>query len=171
MPKTAKAKKKVSKPKTKVASKKKPPATKALPKIPIKISKTYIPKDTEKYMCEKHKVFFRMRLTEWKKELIKANNEALYNGSMDDNNISADIVDQANSYIDSNVEMKAINRQIKLISEIDKALRRIREDTYGYCLDTAEPIGLKRLMARPVAKYTIAAQEKHEKDEKVHADD
>ncbi len=70
-----------------------------------------------------------------------------------------------------NVEMKAINRQIKLISEIDKALARIREDTYGYCLDTAEPIGLKRLMARPVAKYTIAAQEKHEKDEKVHADD
>ena len=67
--------------------------------------------------------------------------------------------------------MKAINRQIKLISEIDKALARIREDTYGYCLDTAEPIGLKRLMARPVAKYTSAAQEKHEKDEKVHADD
>ena len=171
MPKTAKVKKKVSKPKTKVASKAKPTKAKVASKGPIKISKTYIPKDTEKYMCEKHKVFFRMRLTEWKKELIKANNEALYNGGMDDNNISADIVDQANSYIDSNVEMKAINRQIKLISEIDKALRRIREDTYGYCLDTAEPIGLKRLMARPVAKYTIAAQEKHEKEEKVHADD
>ena len=108
---------------------------------------------------------------EWKKELVKSNNEALYNGSMDDNSISADIVDQASSYTDKNVEMKAINRQIKLISEIDKALARIREDTYGYCLDTAEPIGLKRLMARPVAKYTIAAQEKHEKDEKVHADD
>ena len=59
----------------------------------------------------------------------------------------------------------------KLISEIDKALLRIKDETYGYCLDTAEPIGLKRLMARPVAKYTIAAQEKHEKDEKVHADD
>ena len=171
MPKTAKAKKKVSKPKTKVASKPKPTTIKVVPKGPIKISKTYVPKDTEKYMCEKHKVYFRIRLTEWKKELIKANNEALYNGSMDDNNISADIVDQANSYIDSNVEMKAINRQIKLISEIDKALMRIRQDTYGYCLDTAEPIGLKRLMARPVAKYTIAAQEKHEKDEKVHADD
>ena len=171
MPKTAKAKKKVSKPKTKVVSKPKLAVNKSTPKTPIKISKTYVPKETEKYMCEKHKVYFRMRLTEWKKELIKANNEALYNGSMDDNNISADIVDQANSYIDSNVEMKAINRQIKLISEIDKALRRIREDTYGYCLDTAEPIGLKRLMARPVAKYTIAAQEKHEKDEKVHADD
>ena len=171
MPKTAKAKKKVSKQKTKVTSKLKPVVAKTVPKGPIKISKTYVPKETEKYMCEKHKVYFRIRLTEWKKELIKANNEALYNGSMDDNNISADIVDQANSYIDSNVEMKAINRQIKLISEIDKALRRIREDTYGYCLDTAEPIGLKRLMARPVAKYTIAAQERHEKDEKVHADD
>ncbi len=171
MPKTAKAKKKVSKPKTKVVSKSKKTVATPAKKALIKISKTYVPKESEKYMCEKHKVFFRMRLNEWKKELIKANNEALYNGSMDDNNISADLVDQASSYIDKNVEMKAINRQIKLISEIDKALRRIMDDTYGYCLDTAEPIGLKRLMARPVAKYTIAAQEKHEKDEKVHADD
>jgi len=114
---------------------------------------------------------FKIKLQEWKKELVKANNEALYNGSMDDNSISADIVDQASSYTDKNVEMKAINRQIKLISEIDKALFRIKDDTYGYCLDTAEPIGLKRLMARPIAKYTIAAQEKHEKDEKVHADE
>ena len=171
MPKTAKAKKKVSKPKAKVASKPKKTTASTAKKAPIKISKTYVPKETEKYMCEKHKVFFRMRLNEWKKELIKSNNEALYNGSMDDNNISADLVDQASSYIDKNVEMKAINRQIKLISEIDKALRRIMDDTYGYCLDTAEPIGLKRLMARPVAKYTIAAQEKHEKEEKVHVDD
>ena len=171
MPKTAKAKKKVSKPKTKVARKPKPAATKVASKGPVKISKTYVPKDTEKYMCEKHKVFFRMRLTEWKKDLVKANNEALYYGSMDDNSISADVVDQASSYTDKNVEMKAINRQIKLISEIDKALARIREGIYGYCLDTAEPIGLKRLVARPVAKYTIAAQEKHEKNEKVHADD
>ena len=171
MPKTTKVKKKVSKHKTKVASKPKKTAASPAKKVPIKISKTYVPKETEKYMCEKHKVFFRMRLNEWKKELIKSNNEALYNGSMDDNNISADLVDQASSYIDKNVEMKAINRQIKLISEIDKALRRIMDDTYGYCLDTAEPIGLKRLMARPVAKYTIAAQEKHEKEEKVHVDD
>ena len=171
MPKTAKAKKKVSKPKTKVVSKPKKTVASPAKKVPIKISKNYVPKETEKYMCEKHKVFFRMKLNEWKKELIKANNEALYNGSMDDNNISADLVDQASSYIDKNVEMKAINRQIKLISEIDKALRRIMDDTYGYCLDTAEPIGLKRLMARPVAKYTIAAQEKHEKEEKVHVDD
>ena len=140
-------------------------------KTPTKISKNYIPKDTEKYMCDKHLSFFKIKLTEWKKELVKANNEALYHGSMDDNSISADIVDQASSYTDKNVEMKAINRQIKLISEIDKALGRIREDIYGYCLDTAEPIGLKRLMARPIAKYTITAQEKHEKNEKVHADD
>ena len=153
MPKTAKAKKKVSKPKTKVVSKPKKNIASPTKKALIKISKTYVPKETEKYMCEKHKVFFRIKLKEWKKELIKANNEALYNGSMDDNNISADLVDQASSYIDKNVEMKAINRQIKLISEIDKALRRIMDDTYGYCLDTAEPIGLKRLMARPVAKY------------------
>ena len=171
MSKTVKAKKKVSKQKTKVVKKLKTTVTKVVTKGPIKISKNYVPKDNEKYMCDKHKVYFRIRLTEWKKELIKANNEALYNGSMDDNNISADIVDQASSYIDKNVEMKAINRQIKLISEIDKALLRIKDETYGYCLDTAEPIGLKRLMARPVAKYTIAAQEKHEKDEKVHADD
>ena len=174
MPKTSKVKKKVSKSKPKTVSKSKSGPTNKLKetnKSTIKISKTYIPKDTEKYMCEKHKTYFRMKLQDWKKELIRSNNEALYNGSMDDNSISADIVDQANSYTDKNVEMKAINRQIKLISEIDKALARIREDTYGYCLDTAEPIGLKRLMARPVAKYTIAAQEKHEKEEKVHADD
>ena len=174
MPKTSKVKKKTSKiksktkikPKTKVISK-----PKVVVKTPIKISKNYIPKDNEKYMCEKHKVFFRIKLQDWRKELVKTKNEALYNGSMDDNSISADIDDQASSYTDKNVEMKAINRQIKLISEIDKALIRIKDDTYGYCLDTAEPIGLKRLMARPVAKYTIAAQEKHEKNEKVHADD
>ena len=167
MPKTTKAKKKVTKPKTNVASKPK----KVLVKSPIKISKTYLPKDTEKYMCEKHKVFFRMRLTEWKKELVKANNEALYFGSMDDNSISADVVDQASSYTDKNVEMKAINRQIKLISKIDQALKRITDGTYGFCAETGEPIGIKRLMARPVAELCIAAQEKHEKEEKVYADD
>ena len=96
--------------------------------------------------------FSELRLTEWKKELVKANNEALYNGSIDDNSISADVVDQASSYTDKNVEMKAINRQIKLISEIDKALMRIRDETYGYCLDTAEPIGLKRLDGKTCCK-------------------
>ena len=140
-------------------------------KVPIKISKTYIPKDTEKYMCDKHLSFFKIKLTEWKKELVKANNEALYHGSMDDNSVSADVVDQASSYTDKAVEMKAINRQIKLISKIDQALLRVKNETFGFCEETAEPIGLKRLMARPVAHLCIAAQEKHEKEEKVYADD
>jgi len=140
-------------------------------KATIRISKTYIPKETEKYMCDKHLSFFKIKLTEWKKELVKANNEALYNGSMDDNSISADIVDQASSYTDKTVEMKAINRQIKLISKIDQALIRIKDKTFGFCAETAEPIGIKRLMARPVAHLCITAQEKHEKNEKVYADD
>ncbi len=136
----------------------------------VKISKTYLPKLTEKYMCEKHKAYFKKKLTEWKSEIIKSNNEALYNGSLDDNSVSADIVDQASSYTDKNVEMKAINRQIKLISKIDSAIKKIKEGTYGFCEETGEPIGIKRLMARPVATLCIAAQEKHEKDEKVYAD-
>ena len=140
-------------------------------KAPIKISKNYIPKDTEKYMCDKHLSFFKIKLTEWKKELVKANNDALYHGSMDDNSVSADIVDQASSYTDKAVEMKAINRQIKLISKIDKALLRVKDGIYGFCAETAEPIGLKRLMARPVADLCIAAQEKHENEEKVYAED
>ena len=136
----------------------------------VKISKIYIPKESEKYMCEKHKVYFRNKLLEWKKDLVRTNNEALYNNSLDDNSTSADIVDQASSYTEKNVEMRAINRQIKLISKIDSALNRIKDGAYGFCEETAEPIGLKRLMARPVATLCIAAQEKHEKDEKVYAD-
>ena len=136
----------------------------------VKISKTYIPKETEKYMCEKHKAFFKKKLTEWKSDIIKSNNEALYNGPMDDKSVSADIIDQASSYTDKNVEMKAINRQIKLISKIDQALKKIQDGTYGFCEETGEPIGIKRLMARPVAALSIAAQEKHEKEEKVYAD-
>ena len=145
--------------------------TKEKVNAPIKISKNYMPKDTEKYMCGKHLSFFKIKLTEWKKELVKANNEALYHGSMDDNSVSADVVDQASSYTDKAVEMKAINRQIKLISKIDQALIRIKNGIYGFCEETAEPIGLKRLMARPVAELCISAQEKHEKEEKVYADD
>ena len=136
----------------------------------IKISKTYVPKDKEKYMCAKHIVFFKKKLTEWKAELIKTNNEALYNSSMDDNSTSADIVDQASSYTEKNVEMRAINRQIKLISKINSAIKRIKDGTYGFCQETGDPIGLKRLMARPVATLSISAQEKHEKEEKIFAD-
>ena len=137
----------------------------------VKISKKYIPKLKEKYMCAKHLAYFKQKLLDWKAELVKTNNEALYNSSLDDNSASADIVDQASSYTEKNVEMRAINRQIKLISKIDAALKRIEDGTYGYCKETGEPIGLKRLMARPVAPLSITAQEKHEKEEKVFASD
>ena len=132
--------------------------------------KKYTPSEKEKYMCEKHKVFFKKKLTEWKTEIVKANNEALYNSSLDDNSTSADIVDQASSYTEKNVEMRAINRQIKLITKIDQAIKKIKDGTYGFCEETGEPIGIKRLIARPIATLCIAAQEKHEKEEKVYAD-
>ena len=137
----------------------------------VKISKTYIPKEKEKYMCAKHLEFFKQKLIHWKKDLKRSNSEAIFNASMDDNSSSADIVDQASSYTEKNVEMRAINRQIKLIAKIDSALKRIKDGTYGFCDETGDPIGLKRLMARPVATLSIAAQEKHEKEEKVFADD
>ena len=137
----------------------------------VKISKTYIPKATEKYMCAKHLAFFKRKLLDWKIDLKRSSNEALFNSSLDDNSTSADIVDQASSYTEKNVEMRAINRQIKLINKIDSALKKIQDGTYGFCEDTGEPIGLKRLMARPVATLCIAAQEKHEKEEKAYADD
>ena len=137
----------------------------------VKISKKYIPKLKEKYMCAKHLAYFKQKLLDWKADLVKTNNEALYNSSLDDNSASADIVDQASSYTEKNVEMRAINRQIKLISKIDAALKRVEDGTYGYCKETGEPIGLKRLMARPVATLSITAQEKHEKEEKVFAND
>ena len=137
----------------------------------VKISKSYIPKQKEKYMCAKHLSFFKQKLINWKDELKKSSSEALYNSSLDDNSTSADIVDQASSYTEKNVELRAINRQIKLISKIDSDLKRIQDGTYGFCEDTGEPIGLKRLIARPVATLCIAAQEKHEKEEKVYADD
>ena len=136
----------------------------------VKISKTYIPKEKEKYMCAKHLAFFKKKLTDWKADLVKTNNEALYNSSMDDNSTSADIVDQASSYTEKNVELRAIIRQINLIAKIDAALKRIQNGTYGFCIETGEPIGLKRLIARPVATLCISAQEKHEKNEKVYAE-
>ena len=136
----------------------------------VKISKNYVPNLKEKYMCEKHKAFFKQKLIDWKTEIVKSNNNALYNSSLDDNSASADIVDQASSYTEKNVEMRAINRQIKLISKIDKAIKKIEDGTYGFCEETGEPIGIKRLIARPIAILCIDAQEKHEKEEKVYAD-
>ena len=121
-------------------------------------------------MCEKHKTYFKKKLSGWKTDIIRSNNEALYNSSLNDSGSSADIMDQASSYTEKNIEMRAINRQIKLISKIDQAIKKIKDGTYGYCEETGEPIGIKRLIARPIATLCIAAQEKHEKEEKVYAD-
>ncbi len=138
--------------------------------MPTKISKKYIPNDKEKYMCEKHKVFFKKKLQNWKSEITKSNSEALYNSNLDDNSSSADMVDQASSYTEKNIEMRTINRQLKLVSKIDSAIKKIENGTYGFCEETGDPIGLKRLIARPIATLSISAQEKHEKEEKIYAD-
>ena len=132
--------------------------------------KKYIPNEKEKYMCEKHKKYFKKRLSDWKDEIIESNAKSLYLNEIDHEISSADIVDQASSQTEKTVEMRAVNRQIKLLSKIDKAIKKINDNTYGYCEETGEPIGLKRLIARPIATLTIEAQEKHEKNEKIFAD-
>tara|TARA_B100001093_G_scaffold514235_1_gene587827 strand:+ start:993 stop:1415 length:423 start_codon:yes stop_codon:yes gene_type:complete len=133
--------------------------------------KQYTPNSKEKYMCAKHKKYFTNELLKWRKDIIKSNNLSNILNSSDDNISSADMVDQASSYTDKSVEMKALNRSRKLIEKIDSALRRLKDGTYGYCLETSEPIGLKRLIARPVATLSIEAQEKHERHEKIYIDD
>ena len=135
-----------------------------------RISKKYIPNKKEKYMCDKHRAYFKQKLTEWKNEIIKSNSQALYSSNLVDNVSSPDIVDQASSYTEKNVEMRTVNRQIKLISKIDAALKRLKDGTYGFCEETGEPIGLKRLIARPIATLSIAAQERHEREEKIYAE-
>jgi len=134
------------------------------------MAKKYIPSKKEKYMCEKHKTFFKKKLIDWKNEIIKSNTKGLYLNNSDHEISSADVVDQASSQTEKTVEMRTINRQIKLLSKIDKAIKRINDNTYGYCEETGEPIGLKRLIARPIATLSIEAQEKHEKNEKIFAD-
>ena len=138
--------------------------------MPLRISKKYIPNNKEKYMCKKHTAYFQQKLTEWKNEIIKSNSQALYSSDLVDSVASADIIDQASSYTEKNVEIRTVNRQIKLISKIDAALKRLKDGTYGFCEETGEPIGLKRLIARPIATLCISAQEKHEKEEKIYAE-
>jgi DnaK suppressor protein len=135
-----------------------------------KVAKNYKPSSKEKYMCAKHKAYFRKALADWKNDLIEQNNRIIF-GNDDDNAASADVVDQATSYSSKTVEMRTVNRNKKLINKIDKSLKSIEEGTYGYCEVTGEEIGLKRLMARPIATMTIEAQEQHEKQEKVFVDD
>ena len=130
----------------------------------------YIPNEKEKYMCEKHKKFFKKKLIEWKNEIMESNAKGLYLKDVDREISSADIIDQASSQTEKTVEMRTLNRQMKLLSKINKAIKRIDNNTYGYCEETGEPIGLKRLIARPIATLSIEAQEKHEKNEKIFAD-
>ena len=129
----------------------------------------YIPNEKEKYMCEKHKVYFKKKLVEWKNEIIEINSKGLYLKDIDHEISSPDVIDQAASQTEKNVEMRTLNRQIKLLSKIEKAIKKINDNTYGYCEETGEAIGLKRLIARPIATLSIEAQEKHEKNEKIFA--
>jgi len=132
--------------------------------------KKYIPTNKEKYMCEKHKKYFKKRLIEWKNEIVEINSKSMYLNNADQEISSPDVLDQAASQTEKTVEMRSLNRQIKLLSKIEKAIKKINDNTYGYCEETSEPIGLKRLIARPIASLTIEAQEKHEKNEKIFAD-
>ena len=134
------------------------------------MSKKYIPNEKEKYMCAKHKAYFKKRLMDWKNEIIEINSKNLYFKEVDHEISSPDVVDQASSQTEKTVEMRTLNRQRKLISKIDKAIKKIQDNTYGYCEETGEPIGIKRLIARPIATLCIEAQEKHEKNEKIFAD-
>ena len=132
--------------------------------------KKYTPNEKEKYMCEKHKVYFKKKLIDWRNEIVESNTKGLYLNEVDREISSADIIDQASSQTEKTVEMRTLNRQIKLLSKINKAIKKIDNDTYGYCEETSEPIGIKRLIARPIATLSIEAQEKHEKNEKIFAD-
>ena len=134
------------------------------------MSKKYIPSTKEKYMCQKHKIYFKKKLVDWRNEIVESNTKGLYLNNVDNEISSADIIDQASSQTEKTIGMRTLNRQIKLVSKIDKAIKRIEDDTYGYCEETGEPIGLKRLIARPIATLSIEAQEKHEKNEKIFAD-
>ena len=122
-------------------------------------------------MCLKHKKFFTEELLNWKKDIIKSNNLGNILNSSDDNVSSADIVDQASSYTDKTVEMKALNRSRKLISKINSAFKELRMGLMVIVKKQVNQLVLKRLIARPVATLSIEAQERHERDEKIFIDD
>jgi DnaK suppressor protein len=133
------------------------------------MSKKYIPNLKEKYMCPKQKTYFKKRLMDWKKEIIESNSNNRYLNEVDQEISASDIVDQASSQTEKTVEMRTLNRKRKLLSKIDKAIDKIKNNTYGYCEETGDPIGVKRLIARPIATLSIEAQERHEKNEKIYA--
>ncbi len=130
-----------------------------------KISKTYKPTLKEKFMNAKMKEYFRQKLQNWKNDLLKESSQTL-NNLQSDNEAKPDITDRASEEIDRAFELRTRDRERKLINKIDAALQRIEDGSYGYCEETGEPIGLKRLEARPVATLSLEAQEIHEKAEK-----
>ena len=132
--------------------------------------KKYIPDEKEKYMCTKQKTYFKKRLMEWRNEIIEVNTKSMYLNDVDQEISSPDLIDQASSQTEKTVEFRTLNRQRKLLSKIEKAIKKIQDNTYGYCEETGEPIGIKRLIARPIATLSIEAQEKHEKNEKIYAE-
>ncbi|MFO1033202.1 MAG: RNA polymerase-binding protein DksA [Hyphomicrobiales bacterium] len=130
----------------------------------------YKPSDDEPFMNERQVVYFRNKLQMWKEDIIKESKETLSH-LQDENHVLPDIADRASSETDRSLELRTRDRQRKLISKIDAALKRIDDGTYGYCEETGEPISLRRLDARPIATLSIEAQERHEKRERVYRDD
>lgn len=130
----------------------------------------YVPSEDEPFMNERQRAYFRRKLLKWKEEILKEARETLEALQRESAN-HPDIADRASSETDRAIELRARDRQRKLIAKIDAALQRIEDGTYGYCEETGEPISLKRLEARPIATLSIEAQERHERREKVYRDD
>jgi DnaK suppressor protein len=130
----------------------------------------YHPTEDEPFMNERQREYFRRKLIQWKQEIIRESHETLTT-LQNENENHPDIADRASSETDRAIELRARDRQRKLISKIDAALQRIEEGSYGYCEETGEPISLKRLEARPIATLSLEAQERHERNERVHRDD
>jgi len=132
--------------------------------------KTYRPSDREPFMNERQREYFRNKLLAWKEDILKEAQETLQH-LQDENQNHPDLADRASSETDRAIELRARDRQRKLIAKIDAALQRIEDGTYGYCEETGEPISLRRLEARPIATLSIEAQERHERRERVYRDD
>ena len=130
----------------------------------------YRPSDDEPFMNERQREYFRQRLLKWKDDILRESKETLQTLASD-SVPHADLADRASSEAERANELRARDRQRKLSSKIDSALRRIEEGTYGFCEETGDPISLRRLEARPIATLSIEAQERHEKREKVYRDD
>ena len=135
-----------------------------------RLPKDYTPSEKEPFMNAKQKEFFKRKLLAWRSDIIQETKETLNNLQKEVVNFS-DLADRASSETDRSLELRARDRQRKLISKIDQALLRIEDGAYGYCEDTGESIGLKRLVARPIATLSIDSQERHERKEKVYRED